>query len=162
MRFVVVASPGIASESDVACGQQADVEHSAIARFVENDADLAAASLAAFLEEDDIEGLAGNAVAMVGDAEGFEFHEHLLCFVGFALGDEFDPDSCNSAFVGEFGEDGIYPVAVAGRDDDPEAGVTRVVVELLASGTPVVFVQEVAEFAPVLANRTRGCFLCRM
>ncbi|GIW86363.1 MAG: hypothetical protein KatS3mg108_0687 [Isosphaeraceae bacterium] len=56
----------------------------------------------------------------------------------------------------EFGVDGVDPVAVAGRDDDAEAGMAQVVVELLAAGILAALVQEVAECVPVFADGLRS------
>src|SRR5579884_953658 len=149
-----VSPPGIGAEGDVSGGQLVHVEHGTMAFLLEEDGDLAAAFRPGILEEDDSEGSATDTVAVMGEGDDLEIHGCLLLrFVGFVvLADELDPDPGDAAFVVEFRVDGVDTISVAGGDHDAQTGMAQVVAELLADGILVVFVEDVAEFVPALAD----------
>src|SRR5665213_1013332 len=59
-----VAPVGIEAEGDTALGKLGNVQHSAVVRFLEEDADLASVLIAGVVEEHDVERRAADAVAV--------------------------------------------------------------------------------------------------
>ena len=67
-QFVVVATPRVGAEGDVAAGELVHVEHGAETRRLEEDGNLPAGFFARILEQDDIEWGAADAVAVAVDS----------------------------------------------------------------------------------------------
>src|SRR5665213_888779 len=72
VRLVLVATPGIYAKSDVAEGELVEVEHRDVVLLLEHDAKHSA--FVGVTEQQNVEGCAGHAVAMMLDILDAEFH----------------------------------------------------------------------------------------
>src|SRR5579863_8422266 len=72
--LVLISAPRVETKLDVAGGELGHVENGTVAVLLEEDADHAAAVVAAVVEEDDMEWSSADAVAMEGNVDDFELH----------------------------------------------------------------------------------------
>jgi hypothetical protein len=80
VRLVLVASPGIDAELDVAKAQHVEIKNRDVIWLLEHDAEHSA--VVRVTEQQDMEGSAGDAVAMALDILDAEFHDRLLIMAG--------------------------------------------------------------------------------